>query len=202
MRHELIERTWRPAVVGALVLLAGITAGCSSPAPLPINQSGAWSTRTLDHSYVTVSVPSGWNVGEAWIQPSSFTDLVGSFSNQSLSPPCTTGANTIGCGLPLQSLQPGAMLVEIWQNGSPDWSLDSVGGAPTTVSGLPARVIDESGGGAGYCSGMGADRNRSAFIPFPTASDNWIEVDICSRGVPAAIGARILASVAVSLPTS
>lgn len=189
-------------MVGALALVAGITAGCSSPAPLPINQSGAWSTRTLDHSYVTVSVPSDWNVGEAWIQPSSFTDLVGSFSNQSLSPPCTTGANTIGCGPPLQSLQPGAMLVEIWQNSFPNWNLDSVGGANTVVSGQPARVTDESGGGDGRCSGMGADRNRSAFIPFPAAPDNWIEVDVCSRGVPVDVGARILASVGVSLPTS
>jgi len=186
----------------ALALLLATTAGCTAPPPLRIDVNGTWATRTLDNKYVTISVPSDWNVGEAWIQASSFTDLVGSFSDQSLSPPCTTGANTIGCGPPLQSLQPGAMLVDIWQNGSPDWTLDSQPGTPTTVSGLPARVIDQSGGGAGYCGGLGADRSRTEVIAFPSASDNWIEIDICSRGVAEAVGARIMQSVAVALPTN
>jgi hypothetical protein len=188
-------------VVSAFTLLIVTTAGCSSPAPLPINASSTWASRTLDHKYVTVSVPSNWNVGQAWIQPSSFTDLVGSFSNQSLSPPCTTGPNTIGCGPPLQSLQPGAMLVEIWQNGSPNWSLDSVPGTPTTVSGQPARATNLAGG-QGYCSGLGADRSRSEFIPFPTNTDNWIEIDICSRGVADSAGARVMESVTVALPAT
>jgi len=191
----------RLVTLGALALLLATTAGCTSPPPVPINANGPWTTRTLDHKYVTISVPSNWNVGEVWIQASSFTDLVGSYSNQSLSPTCTTGANTIGCGLPLQSLQPGTMLVEVWQNGSPNWSLDSVPGTATTVSGLPARVSEQSGGGTGYCSGLGADRSRSEFIPFPSEGDNWIEVDICSRGVADSVGARIIESVAVALPT-
>jgi hypothetical protein len=190
----------RLVTLGALALLLTTTAGCTSPPPVSINANGPWSRRTLDHKYVTISVPSNWNVGEVWIQASSFTDLVGSYSNQSLSPTCATGANAIGCGLPLQSLQPGTMLVEVWQNSSPDWSLDSVAGTTTTVSGLPARVSEQSGGGAGYCSGLGADRSRSEFIPFPGAEDNWIEVDICSRGVADAVGARIMESVVVALP--
>ncbi len=184
-----------------MTLLIGAVAGCSSPSPLAINASGTWTSRTLDHKYVTVSVPSNWNVGEPWTQPSSFTDLVGSFSNQSLSPPCTTGANTIACGPPLQSLQPGTVLVEVWQNGSPTWNVDSAPGTPTTVSGQPARVVDLAGG-QGYCSGLGADRSRSEFIPFPTTPDNWIEIDICSRGVAEDVGARIMTSVAVALPTT
>jgi hypothetical protein len=36
-------------------------------------------------------------------------------------------------------------------------------------------------------------------IPYPSAPDNWIEIDICSRAVDDAVGARIMASVAVSL---
>lgn len=176
-------------------------AGCGSPLPLPINASGTWATRTLDHKYVSISVPSNWNVGEAWIQPSSFTDLVASFSNQSLSAPCTTSANSIECGPPLQSLQPGTMLVEIFQNGSPNWNLDSAPGTPTTVSGQPARVTNLAGG-QGYCSGLGADRSRSEFIPFPAETDNWIEIDICSRGVTESVGARIMQAVTVALPTT
>jgi hypothetical protein len=138
-------------------------------------------------------VPSNWNAGEAWIQASSFTDLVGSFSNQSLSPPCTTSANSIGCGPPLSSLQPGAMLVDIYHDGSPQWTIDSQPGAPTTVSGLLAKVTDQAGA-QGYCSGMGADRSRREVIAFADAPDNYFEIDICSRGVPAEVGTRILGS--------
>jgi hypothetical protein len=188
----------RPLAVSGLSLLLASAAGCSPPPPLPINAGGTWATRTLDHGQVRLSVPSDWNVGEAWIQPSSFTDLVGSFSNQSLSPPCTTGSDTIGCGPPLQSLQAGAVLVEIWQNGAPNWSLNTQAGTPTTVSGLPARVADQSGG-AGYCNGLSADRSRSEVIPFPSAPDNWIEIAICSNGVADSVGARIMESVAVNL---
>jgi hypothetical protein len=185
------------AVCGIALLLASV-AGCSAPPPLPIDVNGTWTTRAVDRGEVTLSVPSDWNVGEAWIQPSSFTDLVGSFSNQPLSPPCTTGPNTIGCGLPLQSLQADAVLVEIWQNSFSNWNLDSEPGTPTTVSGLTARVADQSGG-AGYCGGLGADRTRREFIPFPSAPDNWIEIDICSHGVADTVGARIMGSIAVSL---
>jgi hypothetical protein len=180
------------------VCVLAAVASCSTPAPLAIDVNASWATRTVDHE-VSVQVPANWNAGEAWIQASSFTDLIGSYSNQSLSPPCTTGANTIGCGPPLTSLQPGAMLVEIWHNGSPDWSLSSYPGTPATVAGLPARVTDRSGG-YGYCSGLGADHSRSVVIPFPSAPDNWIEVDICSRGVAGAVGSRVMESVGVTLP--
>src|ERR1700681_4038970 len=125
---------------GSALVITSAIAGCSSPAPAGIHLAGAWTTRTLDLNQVSLSVPSNWNVGEAWVQSSSFSDLVGSFSNQSLSPPCTTSPNTISCGPPLALLQPGAMLVEIWQNGSPQWSLDSQPGTPTRVSGLPAKL--------------------------------------------------------------
>ncbi len=201
MNQRLRLRVCRLAAVGPLAVLLGTVAACSSPSPLPINASGTWASRTLDHRYVTVSVPSNWNVGEAWIQPSSFTDLVGTYSNQSLSNPCTTGANAITCGPPLQSLQPGTVLVEIFQNGSPEWTLDSEPGTPTTVSGHPARMTDLTGA-QGQCTGLGADRSRSEFIPFPMGSDNWIEIDICSRGVAESVGSRIMASVAVALPAA
>jgi hypothetical protein len=201
VRQELRVRAFRIAAGSALALLIGTAAGCSPPAPLPLNASGTWSARTLDHKYVTVSVPSNWNVGEAWIQPSSFTDLVGTYSNQSLSDPCTTGANSITCGPPLQSLQPGTVLVEVFQNGSPAWTLDSEPGTPTTVSGQPARMTELTGA-RGQCTGLGADRSRSEFIPFPTNSNNWVEIDICSRGVADSVGARIMASVSVALPAT
>jgi hypothetical protein len=196
--HRPLVRASRSFAVCALSLLLGSVAACASSQPLPIAMNGTWASRTLDHGEVTLSVPSDWNAGEAWIQPSSFTDLIGSFSNQSLSPPCTTGSNSITCGPPLQSLQPITLLVEVFHDGSPDFTLDSEPGTPTTVSGLPARMTDASGS-VGPCNGLGADRSRTEVIPFPSAPDNWIEIDICSRGVDDAVGARIMASVAVSL---
>jgi hypothetical protein len=188
-----------PASVAFIVamLLGGAAAGCSPRPPGPVDACGSWSTHTLDDHQVTLSVPRSWNVGTAWTLPGSFTDLTGSFSNQSLSPPCVTGPNTVGCGPPLRSLQPGAMLVEVWQNGSPQWTLDDQAGAPAVVSGLPAK-LDVEAGGAGYCSGMGADRTRIEYIPFPTVSDNYVEIDICSRGVADDVGARVIRSVSMS----
>jgi len=189
------------ATCGLSLMLACI-AGCGSQKPLPIDGNAAWAARTVAvaGSHVKLSVPADWYAGEAWLQASSFTDLVGSFSNQPLSSPCATGVNTIQCGLPLQSLQPDAVLVEIWHNSFSNWNLDSEPGTSSTVSGLMARVADQSGG-AGYCVGLGADRTRRVFIPFPSAPDNWIEIDICSHGVADTVGDRIMESVAVSLPT-
>jgi len=181
----------------AAATLGAAAAACASSAPLPVSGNGAWTTRTVDQGQVSLSVPSNWNAGEAWIQASSFSDLVGSFSNQSLSPPCTTGPNTIECGPPLTSLQPGAMLVEIWQNGSPNWTLDSQPGTPTLISGLPARVTDQTGSQS-YCSAFGADRTSTVVIAFPSAPDNYFEIDICSRGLAETVGARIMKSVQVT----
>jgi hypothetical protein len=188
------------SLVGATALVcASAVVGCAAAAspPLAVDVSGHWTTRTIDRHQVSLSVPSNWNVGESWIQPSSFSDLVGSFSNESLSAPCTTGPNTIACGGPLTSLQAGALLVEIWQNGSPQWTLDSQPGTATMVSGLPARVDVETGG-HGYCAGIAADRTRSEVIPFPIAPDNYFVIAICSRGVDDAVGARVMGSIRVT----
>jgi hypothetical protein len=187
-------------VVGATALVfAGTVVGCAAAAspPMAVDLNGRWTARTLDRHQVSISVPSNWNVGQPWIQPSSFSDLVGSFSNESLSPPCTTGPNTITCGDPLTSLQPGALLVEIWQNGSPQWTFDSQPGTAAIVSGLPARVDVETGG-HGHCAGIAADRTRSEVIPFPNAPDNYFVIAVCSRGVNDAVGARVMASVRVT----
>lgn len=185
------------AVCVCALMLAATAVGCSSPPPLPISPNSAWMTRTIGDSGVSLSVPSGWNVGAADLQPSSFSDLIGSFSNQSLSPPCTTGPSTIECGLPLTLLESGAMLVVVSHDSSPLWAIDSQPGTPTTASGWQARVIDEPAA-QGLCSGLGADRTRTEVIAFPGAPDNFFKFDICSRGVADAVGARIMESVQLS----
>jgi hypothetical protein len=196
----LVTSGFRPVIVSVSVLIVAATAGCSSPPPLTINLNGAWTTRTVDHRQVSLAVPANWNIGQAWVMPSSFTDLVGSFSNEGLSPPCTTSANSVECGPPLTLLQPGGVLVEVFQNGFPTWTINTQPGTATTVSRLAARVAIQTGGQGG-CSGLGADRTRTEVIAFPDAPDNYFEVDICSRGVADAVGTKVMGSVQVT-PTA
>jgi hypothetical protein len=188
------------AVLVPALVLCTVLAACSPPAPQTIDLSGSWSSRSIDDHLISLSVPANWGAGEAWTQPSSFTDLVDSFSNQSLSAPCVTQSAGFTCGPPLTSLDSGALLVEVWQNAFPGWTLNSQPGTPTVVSGLPARVSDHTGA-HGLCSSLGADRTRSEVIARPNAEGNYLEIDICSRGVPDAVGARITASIRVS-PTA
>ena len=189
---------FRSMSVCLAALMLGVTAaGCSPPPPLAINLSGAWTTRTVDDRQVSLSLPTNWNVGQAWVMPSSFSDLVGSFSNEALSQPCTTGANSIECGPPLTTLQRGGVLVEVFQNGAPTWTINSQPGAATTVSGLSARVDGQTGSQAA-CGGLGSDRSRTEVIALPNAPDNYFEIAICSRGLADAVGARIMASVQVT----
>jgi hypothetical protein len=151
----------------------------------------------MDHKQISLSVPSNWYVGEAWVMSGSFADLTGSLSNQTLSPPCRTGGNSIECGPPLTELQPGGILVEVWQNGRPEWTLDSQPGTATTISGLAARVAFEAGG-QGQCVAMSADRTRTAAVAIPANPSDYFEIDICSRGVSDTVGARILESLQVT----
>lgn len=142
-------------------------------------------------------MPANWYIGGGDILPGSFSDLVASYSNQTLSPPCTTGASSITCGLPLTSLQKGAMLVDVSHNSTLPGPVRPWPGTPTTVSGFQAWVTDEHGQ-QGACTGLGADRTLSEIIPFPDAPNNYFAIDICSRGVPDSVGTRILESLRVS----
>ncbi len=182
--------------IGAVSLCSTI-ASCATAAPMPIDAKAAWATRTADDHQVSLSVPSNWNIGEAWTQPSSFDDLAGSFSNQSLSSPCSSGPSTLSCGPPITSLQRGAVLVEVFQNGFPGWTLDGQTGMSTTVSGLPAKLAVETGA-RDYCASLGGDRTRTLLIANPSAVGNYFDVEICSRGVPDSVGARIDESVRIT----
>lgn len=91
------------------------------------------------------------------------------------------------------------MLVEIYEKGSPQWTLDHEPGTPTMVSGLAARVTVQTTH-QGACGGMGADSARTEFIALPTAA-NYVEIDICSRGLNSgqyAAATRMLASIRVT----
>lgn len=185
-----------PRLCIAAAALSIIVAGCDS-APLAIDANGTWATRTVDDHQVSLSVPSNWNIGEAWTQPSSFSDLAGSFSNQSLSSPCSSGPSTLSCGPPITSLQRGVVLVEVFQSGFPGWTLDSQTGTLTTVSGLPAKLAVESGA-HDYCASLGGDRTRTLLVAYPGAVGDYFDIEICSSGVPDSVGARIDESVRIT----
>lgn len=152
----------------------------------------------VDDGQVSIYVPSNWNVGETWVMPGSFGDLVGSFSNQLLSSPCTTTWNSIRCGPPLTTLQPGGILVEVFSNSGLAWTIGGQPGTPTTVSGLTAK-LDVGAGSQGGCAELGAGRSRTELIAYPQPPEDYLEIAVCSRGLADWVGARVMASVRVVL---
>jgi hypothetical protein len=178
-------------------LLFGMTAaGSTTRPPLPINLHGPWTTRAIDNE-ISLSMPTNWEAGDSWPTPGSNSYLIGSFSNQTLVPPCNTTLNGITCGAPLDSLQPGGVLVEIFQDSFfGPWSFSDQPGTPLLVSGLPAKLVVTTGSDA--CDGLHADRSRIELIAYPDSIDNYIHVAVCSRGIPDAVSARVMDSVHVT----
>jgi hypothetical protein len=86
--------------------------------------------------------------------------------------------------------------VDVYNNGAPTWSLGTEPGVPATVDGLAAKV--DVGTGGEQCGGLGADRSRTEFIALSNPPEDYLEVSICSRGVPDDVGARVMASVRVA----
>ncbi len=176
-------------------------AGCGAGMTTIDSQSktgldGSWITRTANR--VSLSVPSEWHVGQPWSSAGSFSYLAGAFSNQALSPPCTTGRNSLACGAPLSRLRTGGMLVEVFENGFPGWTLDRQMGTPTMVADLPARVALQAE--RTTCAGLGADLASTQVIADGVA--NYVEIVVCSRGLHAAeqhtVAMRIFASVRIA----
>jgi hypothetical protein len=125
-------------VRGFLFLAAGLLmVGCAS-GPLPIPSSSTTPTVTWTANAISFAYPKGWSRA-TWSFPSSFTYMAAAVSNQQLKDPCFKSGNTSGCGQPLAYLQPGALLVEWWENGFPTWSLARQAGTPMSVDGLRRR---------------------------------------------------------------
>ncbi|NNM97482.1 MAG: hypothetical protein HKL89_07750 [Candidatus Dormibacteraeota bacterium] len=165
---------------GFLFLTAGLLlVGCASKA-LPIAISSSAPTVNWTANAVSFAQPEGWSRA-AWSSPSSFTFMVAAVSNQQLKEPCFKSGNTSGCGQPLAVLQPGALLVEWWENGLPTWSFARQAGSPMTVDGLHAKIQDGTGGTT-TCSGLGADRWISVVIERPPTTDNYFQFVACMRG--------------------
>jgi hypothetical protein len=171
----------RSGVRGCLFLAAGLLlVGCAAE-PLPITSSSTapvvkWTANAISFAY-----PKGWS-RTSWSSPSSFTYMAAAVSNQQLKDPCFKSGNTGGCGQPLAHLQPGALLVEWWENGFPTWSLAGQAGTPMSVDGLSAK-IQEGNGGWTDCSGLGSDRWISVVIEWPPATtQDYFQFVACMRG--------------------
>ena len=200
MNRAATRSTTRFVAIVAIGCASGCGSAITTSNPAAVELSGPWITRTANH--VSLSVPSDWNIGQPWLSASSFSDLVGSFSNQTLSAPCVTRLNSVSCGAPLKELRAGGMLVEVYESGFPQWNLSSVPGTPTFVSGLPAHVNVQLGA-HDSCTGLGADQTRTEVIA-DSVPDNYVQIVICSRGPDAgqdAVASRILASVRVAVGT-
>ena len=169
-----------PDVRWFLFLVAGIlVVGCAAE-PLPIASSSTTPTVKWTANAISFAHPEGWS-RSAWSVPSSFTYMVAAVSNQQLKDPCFKSGNTFGCGPPLARLQPGALLVEWWENGFPTWSFARQAGSPMTVGGLQAK-IQEGAGGSAACPRLGADRWISVVIERPTTTENYFQFVACMRG--------------------
>jgi hypothetical protein len=190
-------RWWTGLGALALALLVTASSPGVAPPPTPILMNGRWTTQNVD-GLISISVPADWNAGQGWTIPGSFADLVGSLSNQILLPPCTTSGNSTMCGPPVTSLERGAVLVDVYSDGNPLWTLSSEAGVPTVVSGMSAKISVQTGSQSA-CSGLGADRSWTEVIALPSPPEDYYEVAICSRGVAPAVGERLLASVRVIL---
>ena len=159
--------------------LVVILSGCAAaPRPLPLATTTLMAQgRAPGLSY---SYPSGWSTA-SWSSPSSFTFMVAAISNQRLRNPCFHHGNVYGCGQPLGSLQPGAMLVEWWENGDPRWLLADQPGSPISVDGLPAKM-EQGASALPACSGLEATGAISVVVARPQAPGNYWEFLACMRG--------------------
>jgi hypothetical protein len=166
--------------MGVLLLVGCAPIGVgTSPTSSPIAISTATQKTHWAAPSVSFAYPAGWSKA-AWASVSSFTDLVAAVSNQHLRTPCFRSGNSSSCGQPLSQLQDGAVLVEWWQNGFPNWTLAKQQGNPITVDGLEAK-LQEGSRNWGECSGLGADRWINVVIASPQASNYWQFV-ACMRG--------------------
>lgn len=180
----------------ALACLAACNSGSTAASSRLAVSSGSWAAHVVGG--VSLSIPSSWNTGGRWSIPGTFSSLVGSFSNQALSSPCSHPTpNDTQCGAPIKALQRSGILVEIFDGGAPAWTINDAAGAATTVSGLPARVLDQRGQ-AGSCAGLGGDLTREEVVGRVDVPDNYFQISICSLGIPPSVGDRILSSVRVT----
>jgi hypothetical protein len=182
----------------AMVVLVGCTSARTAISGDPRSTSEASPTAQpatpYDSPPITFRYPSDWTVQHFMVM-SSFSSSLVYLSNQPMADPCvrqdSSNVESITCqAWPVQSLEPGGIVVSWSTHGFPSWTFASQPGRLVTVDGRDAKMTTDLGGA---CGTLGADRALTVVISRKPA-DNWYQLDACLRDPGAAAGvADILA---------
>ncbi len=174
-------------IVGVLV-----AAGCTSGRPTessPLPPSSV-APAVLDATYRTGPIhfryPSDWMTKQL-SDSTTMSEPMVALSSQTMSDPCTTTGNTTRCTyFPIDSLQPGGVVLEWSAQGFPGRPFGAKPGRVITVDDYPAKISGDDPVCGGY---LKADRSLSVVIARPGVPDNWYQLDACFRdpGADAAV---------------
>lgn len=139
---------------------------------------------TLQASRVRISYPAAWSHVTGNDEMNSFDHMAIAVSDHALSEPCGEAVEPnfieITCGPPLDSLQPGGVLIEWWEDAFPNANFNSFPGARLVVDGKPAKLTDRSGS-SDECASLGADETLRVTVARPELN-NWFAFVACLRG--------------------
>lgn len=119
----------------------------------------------------------------SYTKESSFSSSIVFLSTARMHNPCVVTKRANGtetsCGLPVDQLEPGGVLIEWSANGFPGVTVDGQGPGGTTIAGRPATLHEEK---PGDCEYLGADMTIYADVSRDAAGDNWYEMRACLKG--------------------
>jgi len=174
-----------PRLLTTLGLVAFVAVTGCAPSGVSTNDAPLVSGPTRAHYHdqeLDFTHPAAWTPHKYEVV-SSFSSAIVYLSNQPLHQPCTrsrvAAGTMISCGLPLDRLVPGGVLVEWSSNGFPGWTLDRAPGARQQLAGRPGRLAVERPGG---CKDHGAEETITASIPRRSPAHNWYQLRACLRG--------------------
>ena len=163
-------------IAGAMVGIAAAASGCGGGSDA---QAAAKDPQFVKYasSFLSFTHPATWKAYPfQWSGGLHFRPLV-YLSTQPVHDPCSTQGNTTTCGFPVQSLQPGGVLVT-WNASSPP-AVGLGSGKQIRVDGRPARRVDSDGG---ICRQIGADRTIDVLVATRPLPSPLTELTACLRG--------------------
>lgn len=183
MRPRFVVSVLALAVVaGAALVLDRESGGGDEPTSSSTSLTDDGQTRSFSEYGLSFRYPHAWG-RRTTRSSSSFSSTLVYLSNQTLGQPCSvdedppgSATRSITCGHPLKELLPGGVLVTWTSNGSPVWrGLEDARGTPTTVDGLPAKLLKVEHG----CPGLGGDVHVVLTVDRPRAPHNFFQMDAC-----------------------
>lgn len=157
------------AVAVAASACGGGTDAQAAPKAPPIVKYSSPSLSFM-HPAAWKAYPFKWP-GELHFRPLVY------LSTQPVHDPCATHGNTTSCGFPVQSLEPGGVLIT-WNASSP-LAMGLGPGSALRVGGRPATRVDSPGG---MCRSIGADRTIHVLVATRPLPSTLTEFTACLRG--------------------